>query len=174
MRISVSDMTRWSHADLFRPSPLTLCDARVYCACCRVVIPLVSSGSDARMDSAGYPACENCGKRLNRCKGMGHICQSCIDNQRRGARGAASATLVASIDAAASTSTRSPKRARLDTGQQQSQPAVTIAPPPSPASRWHTHAWMVIALVRQMPPTPLLPPRCLTSLLPLKSSVSDM
>jgi hypothetical protein len=41
------------------------------------------------MDSAGYVACEECGRRLSRCKGKlhkkdpGHICQSCYDKIRR-------------------------------------------------------------------------------------------
>ena len=49
---------------------------------------LVIGGSVARRDSAGWPACEECGRRLSRCKGKlhrhgpGHVCQRCYNQQR--------------------------------------------------------------------------------------------
>ena len=61
--------------------------------CLYVDVSLVSVGLAAvaplsRVDSAGKSACEECGRRLSRCKGGkhvhggGHICQDCYDKLR--------------------------------------------------------------------------------------------
>ena len=74
---------------LCAPPKLTPYDADVCCACCCVGAPLVSAGSVARSDSAGYPACEQFGRRLSRCKGKphkqdpGHICHRCYTQATR-------------------------------------------------------------------------------------------
>ena len=61
-------------------------------ACCchfHVGVPMVCAGPAARMDAAGYAACEECGRRLNRCKGKlysygpGKICHNCYNNLKR-------------------------------------------------------------------------------------------
>src|SRR5688572_5548052 len=62
-----------------------MCCNPVSCSCCCVGAPLVSAGPIARVDSAGKPACEDCGARLNRCKGklhnsgVGKICTHCFN-----------------------------------------------------------------------------------------------
>lgn len=55
------------------------------CASADVGALRVSEGSGARVDSSGWPACEECGRRLSRCKGKlyqhgpGKICQRCYN-----------------------------------------------------------------------------------------------
>jgi hypothetical protein len=74
---------------LCAPPKLTLYDSHVSCVCCCLGTPLVSAGSVARTDSAGYSACEECGRRLSRCKGKphrqdpGHICHRCYTQASR-------------------------------------------------------------------------------------------
>jgi hypothetical protein len=60
-------------------------DTVVSCACCCADALLVSACPTARVDSAGKPACEECGRRLTNCKGKlhrrdpGYICQRCFN-----------------------------------------------------------------------------------------------
>ena len=76
-------MKIWASRHHLTPPPPTLTDAPLFCACGCVGAPLVPVGSVARVDSAGWPACEICGARLNRCKGKlhnhekGKVCTSC-------------------------------------------------------------------------------------------------
>ena len=68
--------------------PITLYNDLMCCAYWYVGAPLVSVGLISRVDSAGKPACEECGKRLNRCKGQlykklpGLNCQECYNTER--------------------------------------------------------------------------------------------
>lgn len=97
-------------------------------ACRTAAAPPVSVGSSARVDSAGWPACEECGKRLSRCKGKlhtrdpGRICSSCYIARHR-----PSAAAPAAPTAAPAAPNRSHKRARSDPGE-----------PPAPAQRART------------------------------------
>ncbi len=101
---------------------------------------LVIVGSRPRVDSAGWPACEKCGARLNRVKhhrayGAGRACTPRCKPPKRAIDGAALEP---------PPPVRSPKRAPSDSGKQQSTPAVVIAPPPPSTSlqpSLHTHGW---------------------------------
>ena len=85
------------------------------CACFCVAAPLVSSRLRPRVDTAGKPACEECGRRLADCKGKphkrdpGHICQRCFNNTWR----PRSASAVTPFDSALAPK-RSHKRRRAD------------------------------------------------------------
>ena len=64
---------------------LSQSDALLSCACACVGAPLATAGATARVDSDGQAACEECGRRLTRCKGKlykhgaGKICQRCYN-----------------------------------------------------------------------------------------------
>ena len=70
------------------PLPRMLIDTPVCAACCRAGAVLASVGAASRVDSDGQPACEDCGRRLSRCKGKlhrngaGKCCQSCYNAAR--------------------------------------------------------------------------------------------
>lgn len=82
-------MHGWKLAHPFPPTPLTRLHAPASCAHCRMGALLATPGTAARVDSDGQPACEECGRRLSRCKGKlhkhekGRICQQCYDDLRR-------------------------------------------------------------------------------------------
>ena len=131
----------------FPPLSLVRYDAHGSCAHCYVGAPLVCARLTPRLDSAGKPACEQCGRRLADAKGKlhlhppGKICQKCYDGTRR----PSSAAEVAST-AQPSTPARSHKRkAGSDPGQQlpAAAAAVSLSPPAPPSlfthSRWLTH-----------------------------------
>jgi hypothetical protein len=71
------------------PPNRTLIDAPVCALYCYAGAPLAFSCARARVDSAGEPACELCGRRLRTVKGKlykhenGRICQRCHDITRR-------------------------------------------------------------------------------------------
>ena len=119
------------------PAPI---DASVSCAYCCAGAPRVCVGLIARVDSAGKPACELCGRRLSKVKhthkhGPGNACHPrCKPSKRTVDGGALDSTHAA----------RSHKRARSDTGKQQPTPAVLLAPPPLPTPpqpSFTTHGW---------------------------------
>ena len=74
---------------LCAPPSLTLCDAPGTCAHCCVGAQLVSPRLLPRVDPAGKPACEECGRRLADCKGKphqrapGHVCHCCYTKASR-------------------------------------------------------------------------------------------
>lgn len=102
----------------FPLTPCSPCDAPVSVWFLCVDASLVSAGLAllSRVDSAGKPACEKCGRRLSRCKGKkhthgaGHICQDCYDKLRGKRKGSfsASSSCCSSTDGVAPT----PKKKR--------------------------------------------------------------
>ena len=119
-------MRTWMLVHRCVPLKLTLYDTSVYWVCCCVDAPLVSSCLPARVDSAGKPACEDCGRRLSTCKGKlhkkepGHICHRCYT------KGSRPPSAALSIVAPTATLKRSHKRrADSDPG---TQPADTNLP----------------------------------------------
>jgi len=136
----------WRLVHLCAPLVLMLDDAHESCAHCCVGAPHVNVCSGPRVDSAGWPACQLCGRRLSTVKGKlhlhppGKICHSCYMKTQR----PSSAVDVASTTPA--TSVRSHKRkAESDPGQLLSfATAVAAFHPPVPLSlfthsRWLTH-----------------------------------
>ncbi len=87
-QIHHGQIQKWTSRHHLTPTPHMLTDTPVSYACWCVGVPLVSVGSTPRVDSAGYPACEECGTRLNRCKGKlhkhdkGKICSPCYKATR--------------------------------------------------------------------------------------------
>jgi len=98
----------------------------------------VSPCLPARLDSAGKPACEECGKRLSTCKGKlykhgaGKICHRCHN--------VLSGLVAAPVAAAPEAPVRSHKR-KLHTASIAAP--TTPLPPPSPFHQplWHSHGW---------------------------------
>jgi hypothetical protein len=97
-----------------------------------------------RVDSAGKQVCEDCGKRLSRCKGKlhnsgaGKICQSCYNK----ARNPSSVALPAASASPAAFQRSHKRRAESDPGE----PLGARSPSP-PSVRPSTH--------RVTPPTPI-------------------
>ena len=90
----------------------------MFSACCCEGAPLATLGTEPRVDSDGQPACEDCGRRLSRCKGKlhksgaGHSCHLCYMPTHRTQSSAAPALAPAPAQ-------RSPKRkATSDPGEQ--------------------------------------------------------
>jgi hypothetical protein len=109
----------------------------MFCALLCVEAPLVSARPAARMDSAGKPACELCGRRLADVKhqhrhGLGHACHPrCKPRQQTSNREAAHA-------AAAAPATSRKRRAASDPGESPepaaTQPLTRRVNAPEPAS----------------------------------------
>jgi hypothetical protein len=123
------------------PSDAPVCRA-YYC----VEAPHVIACSAPRMDSSGWPACENCGRRLSCCKGKlhkrdpGHICQDCYNRARK----PPSAVLSAAFSPPAEPRRSHKRRATSDLGQSATDNAVTLAPPSLPLHKqgiWPSHRW---------------------------------
>jgi hypothetical protein len=63
-----------------------VCDCASACA---AVASVVHAGAGPQRDCSGSQLCEQCGSRLNRCKGekhrsgAGHVCQRCYDNAKQ-------------------------------------------------------------------------------------------
>lgn len=116
----------WRLAHHRPPWSSTDSDAPLLCACCCVGAPLVSSRLTSRVDKAGKPACEQCGRRLADCKGKlhkhgaGKICQGCYDERRYGS----------SAQAAVTAPTRSHKRAKAEPSKSDTAAAVAAAAAP--------------------------------------------
>ncbi len=139
-----------AHAYLILPLQLIACDAPVACACWCVDAPHVPSCSRPRVDSSGWPACEECGRRLSTCKGKlykrdpGRICQSCFDTQRRGARRTSSAASLSPGSVEETIKRSHKRRATSDPGQSAADNAVALTPAPLPLhkqSTWPSHRW---------------------------------
>jgi ribosome-binding protein aMBF1 (putative translation factor) len=101
-----------------------LIDAPVSCACCCVDATRVCVGLLARVDSAGKPVCELCGRRLSKVKhvhkhGPGHACHPRCKVQQQTPK--SEATPVA---AAVSRVTPRKRRAASDPGQSPEPAAV--------------------------------------------------
>lgn len=108
---------------LCAPVSLMLYDAHGVSAHCCVGAPLAFICAAPRVDSAGEPACELCGRRLRTVKGKlhlhppGKICHSCYMKAQR-----PSAAAVDSSSAQPAAPVRSHKRkAESDPGEQQTQ-----------------------------------------------------
>jgi hypothetical protein len=102
--------------------------------------PLVLSCSSPRKDSSGWPACEDCGRRLSTCKGKlhksgnGKICQSCYDKHR------------------GKVATAAPVAPLIRLPSPQPTAAMDIAPPPSPISKLlHTQTVLPPLLLHDSP-----------------------
>ena len=128
------------------PLTLTLYDAPVLCACCGVGAPLATLGAAPRVDSDGQPVCEDCAKRLSRCKGKlhrhgpGHICHCCYTRASRPV--SATATVAAATTAAAASLRSRKRRAQSDPGEprprtpspRRTRPTTIRVTPPTPVA----------------------------------------
>ena len=88
MQINHGQLKIWRLYYLLLQIPLTLYDDPMCCAYWCVGAPLAGDGSAFRKNEYGQQLCEDCGKRLNRCKGQlykklpGLICQECYNTER--------------------------------------------------------------------------------------------
>jgi hypothetical protein len=98
------------------------------------------------VDTSGWLACEECGRRLSCCKGKlhkrdpGHICQDCYNRARK----PPSAVLSAAASPPVEPLRSHKRRATSVPGQFAADNAVTLAPPPLPLHKqviWSSHRW---------------------------------
>ena len=89
LRIQVSKLGVMSQSKAKQTLALILLHAPASCACCCAGSSLAPPGAAPRTDSDGQLACEQCGKRLSRCKRPlhrhvpGHVCDPCFKVLKR-------------------------------------------------------------------------------------------
>jgi hypothetical protein len=120
------------------------------CAYSRVGAPHVPSCSAPRVDSSGWPACEECGRRLSTCKGKlykrdpGRICQECKNKELKAPFGVTAAAAAAPPPAPPRSHKR---RAESDPGESSDTAAISaviFSAPPLPLHKqpiWPSHRW---------------------------------